>query len=137
MKKYANLAFVYAVLAMVGGVFYREFTKFNGFEGRTTLGFVHVHYMVLGVVFFLLFMLINKELKLDSKAKIKKLVISYQVGLNAMVIMLLVRGVAQTMLLELSKGASAAISGIAGISHIILGVSLLMILWEIKKSAKE
>lgn len=136
MKKYANLAFVYAVLAMVGGVFYREFTKLNGFEGRTTLGFVHVHYMVLGVFFFLVFMLINKELKLDEKSKIKKLIISYQVGLNLMVIMLLVRGIAQTLLIELSKGASAAISGVAGIAHIILGVSLLMILWDIKKSAK-
>jgi len=33
MKKYANSALMYAILAMVGGVFFREFTKFNGFEG--------------------------------------------------------------------------------------------------------
>ena len=37
MKKYANSALIYAILAMVGGVFFREFTKFNGFEGATTL----------------------------------------------------------------------------------------------------
>ena len=36
MKKYANSALVYAVLAMVGGVFFREFTKFNAFDGATT-----------------------------------------------------------------------------------------------------
>ena len=29
MKKYIKIAFVYAVLAMASGVFYREFTKFN------------------------------------------------------------------------------------------------------------
>ena len=38
MKRYMNLTFLYAVLAMVGGVFYREFTKFNGFTDKTTLG---------------------------------------------------------------------------------------------------
>ena len=33
MKKYLNYALGYAVAAMAGGVFYREFTKFNGFTG--------------------------------------------------------------------------------------------------------
>ena len=30
MKKTINLAFLYAILAMIGGVFYREFTKLSG-----------------------------------------------------------------------------------------------------------
>ena len=47
MKKDANSALIYAILAMVGGVFFREFTKFNGFEGATTLAFVHTHYLSL------------------------------------------------------------------------------------------
>ena len=38
MKRYMNLALLYAVLAMARGVFYREFTKFNGFTARTALG---------------------------------------------------------------------------------------------------
>lgn len=41
MKKLLNTAFIYALAAMAGGVFYREFTKFNGFSGRTALGLVH------------------------------------------------------------------------------------------------
>ena len=53
MRKYANSALVYAILAMVGGVFYREFTKFNGFTGTTSLGFVHAHYFALGMIGFL------------------------------------------------------------------------------------
>ncbi|MEG2097890.1 MAG: DUF2871 family protein, partial [Pseudoflavonifractor sp.] len=53
MKKMMNLSFLYAILAMVGGVFYREFTKFNGFSGRSTLGFVHGHLFLLGMVVFL------------------------------------------------------------------------------------
>ena len=35
MKRYINAALLYAILAMAGGVFYREFTKFNGFTGKT------------------------------------------------------------------------------------------------------
>ena len=38
MKKYLNFAFAYAILAMAGGVFYREFTKWNAFTGATALG---------------------------------------------------------------------------------------------------
>lgn len=34
MKKYFNFATFYLVLGLVMGVFYREFTKFNGFEGK-------------------------------------------------------------------------------------------------------
>lgn len=52
MKRYVNTALVYGFLAMVGGVFYRELTKFQGFTGKTTLSVVHTHYFVLGVLFF-------------------------------------------------------------------------------------
>ena len=31
MKKYLNIALAYAIAAMAGGVFYREFTKYSGF----------------------------------------------------------------------------------------------------------
>lgn len=37
MKRYVNTALLYAVLAMAGGVFYREFTKLGGFGGETSL----------------------------------------------------------------------------------------------------
>ena len=36
-RHFATLAMVYAVIAMALGVFYREFTKFSGFAGRTSL----------------------------------------------------------------------------------------------------
>ena len=60
MKRYMNTALVYAVLAMVGGVFYREFTKFVGFTGKTTLSVVHTHYFMLGMALFLLLLLLEK-----------------------------------------------------------------------------
>ena len=47
MKKYIKIAFVYAVLAMASGVFYREFTKFNEFTAKTALSVTHLHLFVL------------------------------------------------------------------------------------------
>ena len=46
-------------------------------------------------------------------------------------LMLVVRGIVQVLDLDV---VSAVISGIAGIGHIILGVSLILILLDIKKS---
>ena len=53
MKKYLNIALAYAIAAMAGGVFYREFTKYSGFTGVTALGKVHAHLFLLGMLVFL------------------------------------------------------------------------------------
>lgn len=133
MKRYINTALLYAVLAMVGGVFYREFTKFSGFTGRTALGVVHTHYFLLGMVFFLLLLLLEKNFSFTD-AKTCKILAVYHIGLNLTAVMLVVRGVTQVMGTALSSGMSAAISGIAGIGHILLGVSLVLVLVQIKRS---
>lgn len=133
MKRYMNLALLYAVLAMVGGVFYREFTKFNGFTEKTTLGVVHAHYFLLGMVFFLLLLLLEKSFSF-TEAKTGRILAAYQVGLNLTEVMFVVRGVTQVLGTALSSGMSAAISGIAGIGHILLGISLAMLLLQIKRS---
>ena len=133
MKRYMNLALLYAVLAMVGVVFYREFTKFNGFTAKTTLGVVHTHYFLLGMVFFLLLLLLEKSFSFTG-AKTGRILAAYQVGLNLTAVMFVVRGVPQVLGTALSSGMSAAISGIAGIGHILLGVSLVLVLIQIRRS---
>ena len=50
MKRYINYSIVHAVLALVGGVFYREFTKINDYASWTTLSVVHTHYFILGII---------------------------------------------------------------------------------------
>lgn len=47
MKRLMDASIVYGVLGLIGGVFYREFTKFNGFTDFTTLSVVHTHYLML------------------------------------------------------------------------------------------
>ena len=53
MKKCIDTAFFYAVAALAGGVYFREFTKFNQFTGVTALGKLHTHLVLLGMVIFL------------------------------------------------------------------------------------
>ena len=133
MKRYMNGAITYAALAMAGGVFYREFTKFNHFTGQTTLSVLHTHYFVLGMLFFLLLLLLEKNFAFSS-AKSDKILLFYNIGLNTTVAMLFARGITQVLNIPLSSGQDAAISGIAGLGHIILGVSIIYILLEIKKA---
>ena len=132
MKRYINSALLYAVLAMVGGVFYREFTRFNGFTARTTLSVVHTHYFLLGLVFFLLLVVLEKSLSFTGEKTGRALAV-YHIGLNLTAVMLAVRGVTQVMGTSLSRGADAAISGMAGIGHILLGVGLVLVLLQIRR----
>ena len=133
MKRYMNAALLYAVLAMAGGGFYREFTKFNGFTAKTTLSVVHTHYFLLGMVFFLLLLLLEKSFSFTS-AKTGQILAVYHTGLNLTAVMFIVRGVTQVLAPALSSGMNAAISGIAGIGHILLGVSMVLVLVQIRRS---
>ena len=127
MKRYINYSIVYTVLAVLGGEFYREFTKMNGYTAWTTLSVVHTHYFILGMMFFLILGLISMNMNL----KINRAVLFYNIGLNLTAIMLIVRGIIQVLDLNV---VSALISGIADIGHITLGVSLILILLDIKKA---
>lgn len=136
MKRYMNTALLYAIFAMAGGVFYREFTKFNGYTAKTTLSVVHTHYFLLGMVFFLLLLLLEKSFSFTGP-KTGRVLAAYHIGLNLTAVMLVVRGVAQVLAPALSSGMDAAISGVAGIGHILLGVSLVLLLLQIKHSVSE
>ena len=137
MKKYLNLSLVYAIAAMAGGVFYREFTKFQGFTGVTALGKVHTHLFLLGMLVCLMVALFAERLDLTGIRSFRIFQWTYHIGVPLTAVMLLVRGITQVLGLTLSKGASAAISGIAGIGHILTGVGIILLLVSLKKAAKE
>lgn len=136
-KRFASLAFIYAITAMAFGVFYREFTKLNGFSGDTRLSVIHTHYFLLGMLFFLVLMLIEKSFGISSQKNLVRFVFAYNIGLNITGAAFFARGLTQVLQSELSKGADASISGVAGIGHVIMGVSLILILLKVKKSAAE
>lgn len=122
MKKSIWIAFIYAIAAMVGGVFYREFTKFYNYSDTTSLAVVHLHLFVLGAVIFLLIALFYNKLQLNQAKLWKPFLIVYNIGLPFMVIMFLVRGIMQVV----GYDGGAMISGIAGVSHITLGAGIIL-----------
>lgn len=135
-KKYADLALVYAAVAMACGVFYREFTRFQGFEGKTNLSIAHTHYFMLGMFFFLILMLVEKSFNFsDKRAKITVAV--YQVGLNLTGAAFLARGIIQVTVQDPGRGLNASISGIAGIGHIVMCGCIIYFLIKIRKCAAE
>lgn len=99
----------------------------NDYTAWTTLFVVHTHYFILGMMFFLILRLVSMNMNL----KINRAVLFYNIGLNLTAIMLIVRGIIQVLDLNV---ISTLISGIAGIGHILLGISLFMILLDIKRS---
>ncbi len=134
MKRLINASIVYAALALVGDVFYREFIKLNGFSTYTSLSVVHTHYLMLGMVFFLILALLEMNLHFMND-RTKRYVFFYHLGLNLTVIMLMIRGVIQVVYLNsLTTALNVVIAGIAAIGHLILGISLIMILISIKNA---
>ena len=136
MKKYLNVSLIYALAAMAGGVFYREFTKFNHFSGVTALGKVHTHLFLLGMLVYLVIALYAAHNDLGKLRSFKAFLWCYNIGVPLTAAMMVARGVPQVLGLTLSNATSASISGIAGIGHILTGAGIVLLLVSLKKLAK-
>lgn len=58
----------------------------------------------------------------------------YHIGLNLTVVMLVIRGVVQVLSLD---ALIAVLFGIAGIGHLILGISMVLVLISIRNCIKD
>lgn len=132
-KKILNTSFVYAILAMISGVFYREFTKFSGFIGKTALSVTHVHLFILGAFLFLVLLLLENQFKITNHKNFNKFYLTYNIGLISMVTMLYVRGIIQVKNIEITKAMNGAISGFSGVSHVILAAGIVIFYLTLKK----
>ena len=137
MKKLIDTAFGYAAAALTCGVFYREFTKYHAFTGRTTLGFAHVHLLVLGTLLLLLLAAFALHTNLTAQPQFRRFFVLYQIALPATVVMLLVRGVLQVLGTPLTRGFDAAISGIAGIAHILMTICFVLLYLAMRRIKKQ
>lgn len=129
MKKLINTSFIYAILALASGVFYREFTRMFDYVGKTTLSVMHVHLLVMGSLVFLILVLFEKQFKITENKFFNRFFVTYNIGLAFMVIMFIWRGIDQVLLLN----GGAMISGIAGLSHILFSVGIIMMFMLLKK----
>jgi len=126
MKRFAKLSFFYSMLGLFLGAFYREFTKINSFTGKTVLGSLHTHVLVLGAFFFLIVLLLEKFFELTKDKNFNKFFMTYNTGLLLTVIMMAIRGCIEVLNIEISTMIDATISGIAGIGHIIITIAFIL-----------
>lgn len=134
MRKHIKIALIYAILAMIGGVFFREFTKAFDFTGATALGKLHTHLFILGMVMFFIVGLFDDKLNLSQSKLYKPFMIVYNIGVGLMCVMLTVRGVTQVIGAKVSDGA---IAGVAGISHIVVAAGMILFFIMLFKLTKK
>ncbi len=132
MKRYLNFSLAYAIAAMAGGVFYREFTKWNKFSGTTTLGKVHAHLFFLGMMMFMVVAAFAKNYDLQKQKTFRIFLYVYNIGVPLTVIMMMIRGITQVLNLSLSSAMDAAISGTAGIGHILVSIGIILFITTLK-----
>lgn len=136
MKKYINLAFIYLIAALISGIFYREFVKFNSYQEKTTLAVTHFHLLVLGTFLFLIIALFHLHTNIEEQREFKWFLIIHNISLPFITIMFIVRGILQIVAPNLNSTTSIMISGIAGLSHILMAIGLISLFFALKKVDK-
>ena len=120
MKKLARTSMTYMIAGLASGVYYREFCRFNDFQGKSQLNTLHTHILVLGMFFFLIVLLLEKSFKLSEHKNYKKFYAIYNSGLGITLLLMLIHG----SMTVLGYDDSPMIAGLAGIGHIVLTVGL-------------
>ncbi|MHC5268945.1 DUF2871 domain-containing protein [Enterococcus sp. LJL98] len=133
MNKLARASMTYAIIGLISGVFYREFTKMNDFRGFTQLSVLHTHLLILGMFFFLIVLLLDHAFHLSEEKNFKKFYIFYNSGFGLTVLMMVIHGIMQV----LGKADHAAISGMAGLGHIILTIGLFFFFQSLLSAIKK
>lgn len=133
MQKLARASLSYMIIGLIGGVYFREMTRFNDFEGWTQLSVIHTHTLILGMFFFLIVLLLEKNFNLTRHKNFKKFYMFYNMGLGVTLLMMLIHGTMTVLGIE----SSAAISGIAGLGHIILTIGLGFFFQVLLQSIKQ
>lgn len=137
MKKIINTAMFYMIYGLTVGAFYREYTKFKGFTGLTSLSKVHPHVLVLGMLVFLIIgahVYSNDDLiKTKFFSRFYKV---YNLALVGTSLTMFVRGLTQVNASQLTKAMNMSISGIAGVFHVLMAVAFYFFFKSLKSIAK-
>lgn len=132
MKKIFVASFVYLILGLSFGLFYREYTQFYDFDGSTQLAILHVHTLTLGMIFFLIVLLLEAQFKLSSNSKFNLWFILHNIALSGVLLTMLIRG-----MMEVLGTDFVGFNHIAGTFHTFLGVTFVWFFVMIGKSLKK
>ncbi len=125
MKKLLNASFIYMVVGVLSGLFYREFTKFNDFpEGQfTQLGLAHTHLLTLGFIVLLIVLALEKVFTISRSTTLFNWFFwLYNAGVILTSAMLIWHG----SLTVLGQESTAMIAGIAGLGHMLITAGMVI-----------
>lgn len=135
MLRLLYTSFTFAIIGVLSGLFYRELTKANDFTDRsaTQLPLVHTHFLVLGFMLLLIVMVLEHVLRVSVAAPklFSWFFWIWTIGVAITGGMMLVKG---TMTVQGSDVSSPALSGIAGMGHVLLTVGIVLLLLALRKA---
>jgi len=136
MKRLLNASFIYLLVGVASGLFYREFTKANDFtDGAfTQLGVVHTHLLTLGFIVLLIVLILEKVFTITRSPRLFSWFFwLYNAGLVLTAGMMLWHG----SLTVLGQESTAMIAGIAGLGHILLTAALIVFFVALRRAVLE
>ena len=125
IKVLAITAAVFAVLGLIVGIVYHGMALSFG-TGGTAMAATHPMTFALGCGGFLIAAVFEKLFSLSESKLSKPTYFIYIAGTVFTVAMLIVRGYIRMSGNDISDGADAAISGIAGIAHAVLAAGMVL-----------
>lgn len=133
MKKLFNAAFVYMIVGVLSGLFYREFTKAQDFPegGFTQLSVVHTHVLTLGFIVLLVVLALEKVFTISRSPKLFTWFFwLYNLGVVVTAGTMVWHG----SLTVLGEESNAMIAGIAGIGHILLTAGMVVLFIALRRA---
>lgn len=134
MQKLYVAATVYAVLGLVAGLFYREYTVAQDFTGSTQLAVTHTHLLALGFMVMLIVLALDAALNISGTRSFAWFFATYNAGLLVTIGAMVWHGMLQV---QGQTDVSAAIPGIAGVGHILLTVGLVSLLVSLRRPVRQ
>ena len=136
MKKLLNASFIYMLVGVASGLFYREFTKMNDFpEGQfTQLGLAHTHLLTLGFIVLLIVLALEKVFMISRSPRLFAWFFwLYNAGVILTSGMLIWHG----SLTVLGQESSAMIAGIAGLGHILIAAGMIVFFVALRRAVTD
>ncbi|MGO1412802.1 MAG: DUF2871 domain-containing protein [Microbacterium gubbeenense] len=136
MKRLLNASFIYMIVGVASGLFYREFTKNNGFpEGEfTQLSLAHTHLLTLGFIVLLIVLALEKVFTISRSPKLFAWFFwLYNAGVILTSGMLIWHG----SLTVLGQESNAMIAGIAGLGHMLVTAGMIVLFIALRRAVTD
>lgn len=121
-------------LGLVAGLYYRELTRSSGHPGGTQLAVTHTHLLVVGTLFGLVFLLLERQFQLSQSKLFSGFFWTWIAGTAVTVGAQLFKGTLQV--LGNASAESKAIAGVSGLGHIALTVSFVLFFLALRSRLK-